>query len=196
MNKQLTIIGLGGTNGSGKDLAGALIAQRHNYLFVSVTDIMREELKRRGLPPERQHMRALSAELRREHGMGVLVDRAVDLFKQAGDHYQGIVMASLRNPYEADQIHKLGGTMVWLDADPKVRYNRVQANMRANRGVDDQKSFEEFLADEQAEMHQSGDEATLNMSAVRDRSDVIVQNDGDDQQVFASDLDRALGFTA
>jgi hypothetical protein len=101
----------------------------------------------------------------------------------------------LRNPYEADEVHKLGGTMVWLDADPRVRYNRVQANVRANRGVDDQKSFEAFLADEQTEMHQSGDEATLNMSAVRDRCDVTVLNNSDDLSAFAKELDRALGLT-
>lgn len=194
VNKKLEIIGLSGTNGSGKDLAGELIAQRHGYLFISVTDIMRDELKRRGLSPERQHMRALSAEWRREHGLGVLVDRAVDQYRQTDGQYKGVVVASLRNPFEADEVHKLGGTVAWLDADPKVRYNRVQSNVRANRGVDDQKSFEEFLADEQAEMHQSGDEATLNMSAVRERCDVTVQNNGNDLDAFAADLDNALGF--
>jgi cytidylate kinase len=196
MQTKLKIIGLSGTNGSGKDLAGELIAGRHGYLFVSVTDIMRDELMRRGLPPERQHMRTLSAELRRQHGMGVLVNLAVERFTQAGERYKGVVMASLRNPFEADEVHHLGGTMVWLDADPHVRYDRVRSHVRANRGLDDQKSFEAFLADEQAEMHQSGDEATLNMSAVRDRCDVKVQNDGDDPVAFAADLDRALGFTS
>lgn len=191
------IIGLAGTNGSGKDTVGHMLAERHNYLFVSVTDIMREELKRRGLPPAREHMRDLSAEWRREFGLGVLVTRAVELFKKAGDKYAGVVMASLRNPYEADEIHKLGGTMVWVDADPKVRYERIQASAAArgaDRAVDDQKTFEQFLADEQAEMHrQAGaDEATLNMAAVKEKSDIFLENNSSDIEVFKASAEAAL----
>jgi broad-specificity NMP kinase len=40
----VTIIGLSGTNGAGKDAAGHTLALKHNYLFVSVTDLLREFL--------------------------------------------------------------------------------------------------------------------------------------------------------
>lgn len=197
-DNRLRYIGVAGTNGAGKDSFGGLLAARHNYLFISVTDMLREELKRRGLPPERVYMRELSAEWRREYGLGVLVDMAVKKFNAVADQYSGVVMASLRNPFEADAIHKLGGTMVWVDADPKLRYERIQANAGARgtvRAVDDRKTFEQFLAEEQAEMHQSGDEATLNMSAVKDRCDLTVTNDGDDIQAFGETIDRALGMS-
>jgi dephospho-CoA kinase len=192
---KLRIIGVAGTNGAGKDLLGQLLAERHNYLFISVTNILREELQRRSLPPDRAHMRELSAEWRRERGFGVLVELAVEKFKATGVTYAGVVMASLRNPYEADEVHKLDGTVVWVDADPKLRYERIQANAvarGATRAVDDQKTFEQFLSDEEAEMHQSGDEATLNMSAVRERSDITILNDGDDIAVFADNVDRVV----
>src|SRR5580700_10328500 len=97
-NDKLQVIGVSGTNGAGKDLFGQSLAERHNYLFISVTDILRDELKRRGLPLERTHMRDLSAEWRREHGLGVLVDMAVKRFKETAGTYTGVVMASLRNP--------------------------------------------------------------------------------------------------
>jgi dephospho-CoA kinase len=200
MDKQsnkLRIIGVAGTNGAGKDLLGQLLANRHGYLFISVTDILRAELKRRGLLPERVHMRELSAEWRRERGLGVLVDLAVEQFNAADDKYAGVVMASLRNPYEPDEVHKLGGTVVWVDAAPKLRYERILANAAARgaaRAVDDQKTFEQFLRDEEVEMHQSGDEATLNMSAVKDRCDITILNNGTDIAEFAAVVDETLGL--
>lgn len=197
MQRDITIIGLSGTNGAGKDFVGELLADQYGYFFISVTDVLRAELKKRGLPPERQHMRALSAEWRREYGLGVLVDRAIELYKtQAGD-FKGIVMASLRNPYEGDRIHELGGTLVWVDADPKLRYDRIQANAasRGNaRAVDDQKTFEQFLAEEKIEMYGNGDAAGLDMASVKDRADITLINDTSDPNVLSADLQKALGL--
>lgn len=171
------VIGLAGTNGAGKDTVGDIIAQAYGFLFISVTDIMRQELASRGLPPEREHMRTLSSEWRKQYGLGVLVDRAYDIYRSQQTHYKGIVMASLRNPYEADRIHELGGKVVWVDADPKLRYHRITAAKRAGRQVDDQKTFEQFMAEEQAEMiSKSNDKTVLNMSAVKDKADIILQN--------------------
>lgn len=197
MDKRLQIIGLGGTNGSGKDLLGALLAEHHKYLFISVTDLLRDELRARGLQPKREHMRALSAEWRRDHGLGVLVDRAVEALKTAKGTYAGVVMASLRNPYEADRIHELGGTMVWVDADPQIRYARVQSSNRgAERAVDDQKTFEQFLAEEAAEMHppEGADNTALNMAAVKERADVMLENNSGDRDTFLRDIENALGL--
>lgn len=62
-------------------------------------------------------------------------------------------------------MHELGGIVVWADADPKIRYERVVGR---SRSTEDKKTFEEFLQEEQAEASHSGDEATLNTSAVKD----------------------------
>ncbi len=177
MSTKLQIIGLAGTNGSGKDAVGEILAAKHNYLFISVTDLLRDELERRGLPPAREHMRTLSAEWRRELGLGVLIDKAVSQYDKVRDQYAGLVMASVRNPGEADEVHALGGTMVWIDADPRIRYERVTKAVRhERRAVDDQKSYDQFLADEQAEMHipKGGDSANLDMSSVKQRCDLTI----------------------
>ncbi len=187
----MEIIGLGGSNGSGKDTVGEMLAERHGYLFVSVSDLLRDELKRRGLPIEREHLRNLSAEWRRESGLGVLVKKAIELYEQQKGRYRGIVMASLRNPGEADEIHAHGGTLIWVDADPKVRYDRVFSRQRT---AEDSKTFEQFLAEEQAEMQYSGDEATLNMSAVKERADITIFNNGTDIEAFKDQAETTLGL--
>lgn len=195
-NQNLRIIGISGTNGAGKDTVGELLAQRYGYLFISVTELLRDEARRRGLPVEREHLRGISAEWRRAYGLGVLVDRAVETLEAAPTgRYKGVVMASLRNPAEADRVHELGGTMLWIDADPKVRYNRVQAADRG-RGGEDNKTFEEFLEEEAFEMRQQAgaDNATLNVSAVKERCDqTIINNDGS-VDALANRIETALGL--
>ncbi|HVV25509.1 MAG TPA: AAA family ATPase [Candidatus Saccharimonadales bacterium] len=195
MDKKVSIIGLSGTNGSGKDTVGQMLADKHNYLFISVTELLRAEAKRRGLPIQRENLRQISAEWRREFGLGVLVDKAVAEYRKKPDQYSGVVMASLRNPGEADRIHKLGGTMVWIDADPRVRYERIQANAhRRGRRSEDDKTFEEFMTEEAAEMQHDGDSATLNMLGVKEKSDVFVQNDTSDLEAFGKQIDQVLGL--
>jgi cytidylate kinase len=195
MNKNLQIIGLSGTNGAGKDTVGEVLAERHNYLFISVTELLRDEVRRRGLPVEREHLRTVSAEWRREFGLGVLVDRAVDAWKETGDKYQGIVVASLRNPYEADRVHELGGSVIWVDADPKVRYGRITRSDRG-RGGEDNKTFEQFLAEEEAEMRppEGADAAVLNMAAVKERADILMNNNGEDLDTFKYQIEETLGL--
>lgn len=185
----IKIIGIGGTNGSGKDSIGHMLAERYSYLFVSVTDILREEAKRRGLAVERENLRMISAEWRRQYGLGVLVDKSLELFDASRGTYKGLVLASLRNSGEADRVHELQGIVVWVDADPQVRYERV---CNRQRTPEDNKSFEEFLNEEQAEMHRSGDAATLDSVGVKDAADVFIENNGQDLEAFKSQAEEAL----
>ena len=194
---QLKIIGISGTNGSGKDTVGEMLAERHGYLFISVTNILREGLKKQGLPTERENTRNLSTQWRREHGLGVLIDKALDFFnsqKVSKDgswklKYKGLAIASLRHPGEVDRVHELGGQVVWVDADPKLRYKRIYSRAR---GTEDQKTYERFLAEEQAEMQNyGGDETTLNMSGVKAKADIFLENNGSLEE-FKSAIKAAL----
>jgi len=193
--KNVQIIGLAGTNGSGKDTVGQILADQHGYLFISVTELLRAEARQRGQPAEREVLRTISAEWRRESGLGVLVDKALAEYDKVKDQYQGVVMASMRNPGEADRIHELGGTMIWVDADPRVRYDRIQANAATrDRAEEDRKTYGQFLAEEQAEMHASGDAATLDMSAVKDRCDSFLTNDSNRLEKLKIALTQALSL--
>ncbi len=185
----IKIIGIGGTNGSGKDSLGQFLADDHGWLFISVTEILRDELKRRGLPIERNNLRNLSAEWRRESGLGVLVDKAVEIYKNSDKKYNGLAIASFRNPGEVDRTHALGGKVVWADADPKVRYERINGR---GRGAEDNKTYEQFLEEEQAEMQHSGDEATLNMSGVKAKADIYLENNANNLEYFKKEAQEAL----
>lgn len=195
MANRIKIIGLSGTNGAGKGAAGHVLALKHNFLFISVTDLLREEARRRGLAIERENLRLISAEWRRQYGNSVLVDRAYEQYEELQDKYSGVAIDSIRNPFEADKIHELGGIVVWVDANIRTRYERIQRNLQERgRADEDSKTFEEFQVEEEMEMKAppGGDAASLNMGAVKVRSDLVLNNEGSDLHEFEAFIDTQL----
>lgn len=185
----MNIIGVSGTNGAGKDSVCEFLSDQHNWFFVSVSQLLRDELKSRGVPTDRKNTSALSAEWRKQFGLGVLIDKAVEAYESQKKDYAGLVVSSIRNPGEADEVHRLEGKVIWVDADPKVRYQRITSR---NRGTEDNKSYEEFLTEEQAEMNHSGHQATLSMEGVKAKSDIFIQNNGNNLKEFYSELAAIL----
>lgn len=184
----MIIIGVAGTNGSGKDTISEMLSERYGYYLASATEMLGEELNKRGLPHERENKRMVSTEWRRKYGLGVIVDKAVEAAQKAG--FDKVVVGSLRNPGEVDRVHELGGKVVWTDADPQVRYDRIQGS---NRGrVEDMKTYRQFLEEEQAEMQQGGDSAKLSLSGVKAKSDVFINNNGSDIEDFKNQSEKEL----
>ncbi len=201
MQQHFVLLGLSGTNGSGKDTVGFVLAEKYNFWFFSFTELFRQECRHRGIPVTRENTRLVSTQWRRESGPDVLIDRSMDKFQEQDNHYSGAVFSSLRNPYEADRIHELGGKVIWIDADPRIRYERIQANAAARgRADEDNRTFEEFLAEEATEMHAApdADKNSLNMDAVKERADVFLENNGSDVQAFneyvVNELTAQLGL--
>ncbi len=190
-----TIIGLSGTNGSGKDSLGIGL-EKYGYFFVSVTDFLREELKNQNMVITRENMRKLSTQWRKQHGGGYLIERAVEFWRQTKPGTGGVVIASLRDPQEVQTLHKLGGLMVWIDADPQVRYQRIQDNLAVRgRADEDTVSFEQFLQAEKAEMRPSQDaSSSLDMTSVKKNSDIFLANDYPDVGSFVTYAADKLGL--
>lgn len=185
----MEIVGIGGTNGSGKDSLGQMLAERHGWLFVPATDILRDELRKQGIPLERENLRKLGNDWRKQFGPGVLIVKAYEMYKKG--NYNGLAIASIRSVGEAERVHELGGKLVWVDADPKVRYTRI--NNRA-RSSEDNKTFQQFLEEERAEMEGSEDKTTLNMAGVKAKADIFLENNGDDIEAFKDYAEKTLNL--
>ncbi|MBW3568811.1 AAA family ATPase [Candidatus Parcubacteria bacterium] len=186
----MKIIGLSGTNGSGKDTVAEFLKDEHGFYIASATDMLEAELKKLDRPTDRTHKRELGNQWRRDQGLGVIVQRAVEEAKKAG--FDKVVVGSLRNSGEADLVHALGGKVIWVDADPLVRYQRVISGKRGR--IEDSKSYEEFLSDEEAEMNEQGDAATLSMAEVKAKSDIFIENNYEDIAKLKTELKKALAI--
>lgn len=188
MNKLPEIIGLAGTNGAGKDTLGDLRLELHNARKVSLSDILRAEADKRGLPHERIHLGAISTELSTNLGAGALSIATIQNFLETRTSSEsGLSIVSIRRPDEGRAIQDAGGTLIWIDADRELRYRRI---LEANRGrVTDIKTFEEFCAEEDREMYSaSGDPFALNMSGVREISDIHLINEFGSKEKFKAHL--------
>lgn len=173
------IIGVSGTNGAGKDVLCELLVERCGYHFHSVSDLLRDELRRQGKELSRENMGALSKQWRNETGDdGVMFTKAIQRFHAEKDEkgYKGAALVSVRHPGEVASIHAAGGMTIWVDADRQVRYERIASGARGR--VEDMASYEQFVVDEERELNPPADApaGTLNMAAVRDIADIHITN--------------------
>ena len=184
----MKLIGIAGTDGSGKDSLGHFLRDKLGWYFISVTDLLRAEAKIRGIPLSRSTLKIISAEWRQKEGLGVLIDHAVREYQSLDKTYEGLCLASLRNPGEVNRVHQLGGKVVWLDAPQKLRYQRAKAR---NKGAEDRITLKEFQKEEAEQMH-STDENALNLSAVKAKADIFITNDNNDFALFEKHATEAL----
>lgn len=170
------IVGIAGTNGSGKDTLGALLHKKLGYDVQSLSDVLRGELDKLGKEHTRENLSGMSRQIREAEGDGAMSERAIVSWREA-DHGSGLCITSLRTPGEAKAIRAEGGVIVWVDADDRRRYERVVSGARGR--VTDTISFDEFMEQQRREMTPSEKGGGLNMGAVRDIADVFVENNYD-----------------
>lgn len=181
------IIGISGTNGAGKDTLAALRYEKEGAEHVSLSDILRRELTIRGVSLERENLMDLSRQWRDESGdYGILAARTIQRYlgeKAVKSTINGLSIVSVRHPDEARRIKEAGGKVFWVDADPKLRYERIQLGAR-NR-IDDRKSFEEFVDEERRELAPvNSDPASVNLGEVSRIADVKIENNFDDESAY------------
>lgn len=164
------IIGLTGTNGSGKTVAAEHL-QKKGFQFYSLSDVIREELAARGIPPNRENLIAEGNRLRSELGPAILAQRVGRKIRTD----QNYVIDSIRNPHEVRALRESGDFhLLHLDAPVQERYRRV----RARGGERVPASFEEFVEQEQREL-ESSDSSSQQLRATWAEADETLENDRD-----------------
>jgi dephospho-CoA kinase len=166
MTPRHRLIGLTGTNGAGKGVAVEFFEGR-GYGHVSLSDVLRDELQRAGLPETRDALIAKGNELRRIYGPAVLARRI--LAKIAGP----TVIDSIRNPSEVAALREQSGFLLLaLDAPAALRYERV-----TNRGRNEcAATLEDFIRKEEEE--KGADPAAQQLHTCMALADRTVVNDG------------------
>ncbi len=163
------IIGLTGTNGAGKTTIADHLKSR-GFFYHSLSDEIREELLKRGLPPTREKLIYVGNELRRRFAPAELAER-VKAKLQPDRNY---VIDSIRNPSEVESLRQLPEFhLLHVDAPVEMRYERV----RQRRDARTPATVEEFVAQEQREMS-SNDPADQQLRATFKLADETILNEG------------------
>lgn len=141
------IIGITGTDGAGKGIVVDYLVNEKGFTHYAARQLWVDEINRRGLTVKRENMRIVANDLRRQHGNDYLVTAYVDRVKKEG--VNNAIIESIRATAEAETLKRRGGILLAVDADQKLRYERI-----VGRGSEtDAVTFETFAAQEALEMN-------------------------------------------
>jgi dCMP deaminase len=171
-------IGVAGRNAAGKTCVVEAL-ERRSFYRVSLSDVIREDLRAEGSEPTRENMIRRGRELRARHGPAVLAQRVERLLPPGRNH----VVDSIRHPAEVEALRAAGDfKLLWIEAPQELRFER--AVTRARPG--DPHTLEDFRALEELEL--AGDDpAGQQLLEVARLADETLHNDGD-----LAELERAL----
>lgn len=166
MKSMRKLIGLTGTNGSGKGEAAAFF-KSHGYSYFSLSDIIRHELTQEGQEVTRDNLIQKGNQLREKHGADTLARRV--MAQVIGNS----VIDSIRNLSEIEYLRtEASFILLAIDAPVEIRYERVKL-----RGRDESvKTLEEFIAKEEEEMTRM--EKGQQLNACIEAADYRLTNEG------------------
>ena len=169
------IIGITGTDGGGKGTVSKLLVKR-GFKHYSSREFIVAEIKRQGLEVTRNQMRLTANQMRKEHGNEFVVKQAYK--KAERDDEKNVVIESVRALAEAEYLKNKGGVLLAVDADQKLRYERVQAR----RSESDKVSYEQFIEHEELEKNDP-DPNGMQKAQVMEIADYTIYNDGDMEEL-------------
>lgn len=167
----MIVIGITGTNGAGKGTVVDFLIGEKGFGHYSVRDYLLKIIKGKGLPANRDSMISLANELRKNHSSSYIIDQLYELAKR---NNQNCVIESIRTPGEVTSLRRKGDFfLIAVDADPKIRYQRV----KIRNSETDHISYNTFLENEMEEMN-STDSDKQNISECIKKADFNLTNNG------------------
>jgi len=179
------IVGITGTLGAGKGTIVDYLVKDKGFKHFAVSDtFLAGEAVKRGLTPDRPTRRDIANEYRSQ-GPTKLMEAVYEMARPAIEAGERVIIEPQHTAAEVDFIKSKGGVVFAIDADVRTRYERIQGR----GGSKDDLTFEEFLAQQRMEMI-SDDPNKNNIAAAIMKADIIVRNDGTQDELF-----YALGET-
>lgn len=163
----LKIIGLVGETGAGKDYFYECIKKLKKKVFCfRFSDPLKQALKIFLDDTKKEDLQWLAIVLRRRFGEDVLFRVLVNKSKNIK---RGVLIFNgLRYWVEYKTIKKLGGKIVYITADSKIRWQRVKSRREKK---DDNSSYENFLKLEKAKTE-------ILIQKIGRRADFKIENNG------------------
>jgi dephospho-CoA kinase len=166
----MLIIGITGTLGAGKGTIVEYLVQEKGFVHFSVRGFITEEIKRQGLPVNRDSMVTIANAMRAAHSPSYIIDQ---LYNQAIITNRNCIIESIRTPGEVESLREKGNfVLMAVDASPEIRYQRIVIR----NSETDKISYQTFLENEKREMN-SDDPNKQNLYRCIEQADYILKND-------------------
>jgi dephospho-CoA kinase len=173
----MIIIGITGTLGAGKGTIVEYLIEKKSFLHFSVRAFLLKEIKKLGLPENRDSMFNLANQLRSQHGPSYITDQ---LYAQAVKTGKDCVIESIRTPGEIYSLRlKRNFILLAVDALPEIRYDRIMIRQSET----DKVSYKIFIENEEREMSTS-DPNKQNIRKCIEEADYLLTNNGTKEELI------------
>lgn len=164
--REVRIIGLTGRNASGKGEVAAYLRKK-GFQYLSLSDLIRDELEKEGTEINRDNLIKKGNELRERFGPDTLARRIMERVRKKS------VIDSIRNPKEVEYLKmQKGFILLAVDAPVELRFARAQMRGRKESAS----TLEEFIAKETEEL--AGSEKGQQLLNCLKMADITILNSG------------------
>lgn len=171
------IIGITGTLGAGKGTIVDYLVEHKGFKHYSARAFLIEEIKRRGLPNNRDSMVIVANDLRATHSSSYIIEQ---LYNQAEKNGESAVIESIRATGEVDKLQEKKRFYLFsINAKREIRYRRIQDRKSSTDNI----TYSEFIENEKREMS-SNDPAKQNLSACMELANFRFNNDESVEELY------------
>jgi len=173
--KVIVIVGM---PGSGKAMASR-VARELGYPVLVCGDVIREEAKRRVLPPTPDNIGKLMLKMREEEGRAIVACRLIPRIEAQDSHV--VVVEGARNIEEIDEFRRhYDVRTLAIHASPSTRFSRLKSRGRS----DDPKNWNDFIIRDQREVD-------VGIGRLIGTADRMIVNEGSTQE-FKYSVNKVL----
>jgi dephospho-CoA kinase len=167
--RDLTVIGVVGRAGAGKDEVAEYLHRRCDGRHFTVGDVVREMADKRGVEKSRENLHAITEQVYEREGEDYFIEEIIERIEAADTRLATV--AGIRSPRDASVLREHFGDRFHLVAvrvdDPHLRFERT----RDRDDPRDPETFEAFKQQDQEE------EELFDIGTTIDQADLTLRND-------------------
>jgi dephospho-CoA kinase len=176
------ILAVTGMPGSGKSTVSQMLSRKLGCPIVSMGEIVRKEVKRRGLPLEPKIIEEVAKRLREERGPNAVAIMTLNDIAKVLEKERCVIVDGLRSMYEVKTFSTVARTcIIAVHSSPWRRLERLLKRGREG----DVKSIEEFVLRDRSNLR-------LGIGEVIALADFMIVNEGEMSQL-EREVERIVG---